>query len=93
MGKTIIDKRRPPRLTPKVIDAAKEPITDRAGVPASRDKIIQIIEFIGTPQTSPTTGVKKISGKQVVIQCAKDLTKTIPSNGNGEIDNCSNVPS
>ena len=49
MGKTIIDKRRPPRLTPKVREAAKEPITDRAGVPASRDKIIQIIEFIGTP--------------------------------------------
>ena len=49
IGKTIIDKRRPPRLTPKVREAAKEPITDRAGVPASRDKIIQIIEFIGTP--------------------------------------------
>ena len=49
MGKTITDKRRPPRLTPKVREAAKEPITDRAGGPASRDKIIQIIEFIGTP--------------------------------------------
>ena len=48
MGKTIIDNRRPPRLTPKVREAAKEPITDRAGVPASRDKIIQIIEFNGT---------------------------------------------
>ena len=53
---------------PKVIDATKQPITERDGVPDSNEIIIQIIVSFGTLYRRPISGTNIINGKQVVIQ-------------------------
>tara|TARA_B100000459_G_scaffold123180_1_gene75767 strand:+ start:40 stop:621 length:582 start_codon:yes stop_codon:yes gene_type:complete len=92
-GNTSKDNNSPPRLIPTVNAAPKAPMTERAGVPSNKDIKTHFRSPPCNPRSKPRIGEIMTSGNPVVIQCENAFTVTTASNGMGDVNNSSSVPS